>query len=370
MSGHFQEIKKNFGFGCMRLPMKNDDIDYEEFSKMIKAFFNAGFNYFDTAHGYIQGKSEVAIKDCLTSKYKRDSYVLTNKLTSSYFEKEEDILPFFEKQLEICGVNYFDFYLMHAQNEERYKKYKKCHAYEIANGLKKDGKIHHLGISFHDKADVLDTILKENPEIELVQIQFNYLDYEDEKVQSRKCYEVCEKYNKRVAIMEPVKGGSLINLPTDAQKILDSLHGGSNASYAIRFAASFPLVTMVLSGMSNLSQMKDNLSYMKGFIPFSKNEFKAINKVREILLTQDLIPCTACRYCIDGCPKHIQIPDLFSCLNNKRRNSNYDVSNYQKFTLNHGKASECIKCGKCERICPQNLKIRELLETVKIEFEK
>lgn len=372
MNKWFNDVNKNFGFGCMRLPMKDGEVDYVEFSKMIEAFFKAGFNYFDTAHGYIQGKSEIAIRDCLTSKYKRDAYMLTDKLTASYFENENDIRPFFNKQLELCGVDYFDFYLMHAQNADNYKKYKRCHAYEIAIELKKEGKIHHLGISFHDKAEVLEQILIEHPEVELVQIQFNYLDYENPYVQSRKCYEVCEKYNKPIVIMEPVKGGSLINLPPEAQSILNDLHGGSNASYAIRFAASFPQVMMVLSGMSDLNQMEDNLSYMKDFTPFNEIEFDAVSKVREIFLKQNLIPCTACRYCIDGCPKHISIPDLFSCLNNQKRFGGWNASYYYNnvYTINNGKASSCIKCGRCEMVCPQHLKIRELLESVAKEFEK
>ena len=182
-----------------------------------------------------------------------------------YFNKQEDIRPFFESQLEACGVEYFDFYLMHAQSKDIFAHFKKCHAYETALELKEEGKIRHFGISFHDKAEVLEEILKEYPQIEVVQIQFNYVDYEDPAVESRKCYEVCRKYNKPAIIMEPVKGSNLVNLPEDAKKILDDLHGGSTASYAVRFAASFEGVMMVLSGMSNLEQMKDNLSYMKEF---------------------------------------------------------------------------------------------------------
>ena len=192
---------KNFGFGCMRLPMKDGNVDYEEFSKMIKVFFDNGFTYFDTAHGYLGGKSEIAIKDCLTSKYPRESYQLTNKLTGGYFNSQEEIIPLFEKQLEACGVTYFDYYLMHAQNEAVFKKFKQCKAYETSIELLKQGRIKHFGISFHDKADVLEQILKEYPEIEVVQIQFNYLDYNSSSVEGRKCYEVARKYNKDVLIM-------------------------------------------------------------------------------------------------------------------------------------------------------------------------
>ena len=214
-------IKKNFGFGCMRLPMIGEEVDIEQTKQMVDAFLDAGFNYFDTAHGYIQGKSEKALKTCLTSRYPREKYILTDKLTANYFKTEADIRPFFESQLEICGVEYFDFYLMHAQGLVNYDHFKECRAYETAFELKKEGKIRHVGISFHDRAEVLERILTEYPEIEVVQIQFNYVDYDDPAVQSRKCYEVCRKFNKPVIVMEPVKGGSLVNLPEDAQKVKD-----------------------------------------------------------------------------------------------------------------------------------------------------
>ena len=371
---YFDEVKKNLGFGCMRLPMTADgsEVDTEETCKMVDTFLEQGFNYFDTAHGYLGGKSELALKDCLTSRYKREEYILTNKLTMSFFKKQEDIRPLFESQLEACGVEYFDFYLMHAQSKEIFAHFKKCHAYETALELKKEGKIRHFGISFHDRAEVLEEILKEYPQIEVVQIQFNYLDYEDPAVQSKKCYEVCRKYNKPVIVMEPVKGGNLVNLPEDAKKILDDLNGGSAASYAIRFAASFDGMMMVLSGMSNLEQMNDNLSYMKEFKPLDETELKAVKDVADIFHSKHMIPCTACRYCIDGCPKKISIPDLFACLNAKTVFHDWNADYYYNnvHTARNGKASECVKCGKCEKVCPQHLKIRELLEDVAKEFEK
>lgn len=295
---------------------------------------------------------------------------MVNKLTSGYFKKEKDIRPFFEMQLEACGVEYFDFYLMHAQNVELFEKYKKCRAYETALALKEEGKIKHVGLSFHDKAEVLDRILTEYPEMEAVQIQFNYVDYEDVGIESRKCYEVCEKRNKPVIVMEPVKGGGLINLPAEAQQVLDGLNGGSNASYAIRFAASFDQMMMVLSGMSNMEQMEDNISHMKDFKPLSEEEFDAIWKVCDIFKNQDLIPCTACKYCVDGCPKNIAIPDLFADMNAKVTHKDWNSEfYYEVHTQNNGKASDCIKCGKCEKVCPQHLKIRDLLVEVAETFE-
>ena len=220
--------------------------------------------------------------------------------------------------------------------------------------------------------DILNQAKAQYPEIEVVQIQFNYLDYEDPAVQSKKCYEVCRKHNKPVLVMEPVKGGSLVNLPEEAKKVLEDLHGGSPASYAIRFAAGFEGIEMVLSGMSTLEQMKDNLSFMKDFKPLTEEEHAAVKKVCDIIHSKNLIPCTACRYCIDGCPKHISIPDLFACMNTKQIYHDWNADYYYNnvHTVDHGKASDCVECGKCEKACPQHLKIRELLKEVAKGFEK
>ena len=366
------KVKKNFGFGCMRLPMNGDQVDIAETTRMVDEFLAQGFNYFDTAHGYIGGKSELALKECLTSRYPREAYSLTDKLTDSYFKTETDIRPFFESQLEACGVDYFDFYLMHSQNADNFKKFKACRAYETAFALKAEGRIRHVGLSFHDRAEVLDQILTEYPQIEVVQIQFNYLDYDDIAVQSRKCYEVCRKHGKPVLVMEPVKGGSLVNLPDDAKKVLDDLHGGSPASYAIRFAASFPGMMMVLSGMSDLEQMKDNLSYMRDFKPLNETELAAVNKVQEIFHKMNMIPCTACRYCVEGCPKQISIPDLFAIMNIKQLHHDWNADYYYEevHTAPGRRASDCLKCGKCDKICPQHLPIRKLLEEIAKEFDK
>ena len=366
------KVKKNFGFGCMRLPMNGDQVDIAETTRMVDEFLAQGFNYFDTAHGYIGGKSELALKECLTSRYPREAYSLTDKLTDSYFKTEADIRPFFESQLEACGVDYFDFYLMHAQNADNFKKFKACRAYETAFALKAEGRIRHVGLSFHDRAEVLDQILTEYPQIEVVQIQFNYLDYDDIAVQSRKCYEVCRKHGKPVLVMEPVKGGSLVNLPEEAKKVLDDLHGGSPASYTIRFAAGFPGMMMVLSGMSNMEQMKDNLSYMRDFKPLNETELAAVNKVQEIFHKMNMIPCTACRYCVEGCPKQISIPDLFAIMNIKQLHHDWNADYYYEevHTAPGRRASDCLKCGKCEKICPQHLPIRKLLEEIAKEFDK
>ena len=215
-----EQMKKNFGFGCMRLPMADGEVDYDEMERMVDLFLEKGFTYFDTAHGYLGGKSEIALRECLVKRYPRESYILTDKLTNFFFDRQEEIRPFFESQLAACGVDYFDFYLMHAQSEENFAKFKRCRAYETALELKAEGKIRHFGISFHDKADVLERILEEYPQIEVVQIQFNYLDYNDTAVQSGACYDVCRRYGKPVIVMEPCKGGSLVRLPEDADVVL------------------------------------------------------------------------------------------------------------------------------------------------------
>ena len=375
MDKSFPEIKTFFGFGCMRLPMIGSEVDIEQFKEMVDYFIDNGFNYFDTAHGYIDGKSEKAIKVAISDRYPREKFLLTNKLSDSYFHKEEDIRPFVQSQLELCGVEYFDFYLMHAQNARNFEQYKECRAYETAFELKKEGKIKHVGLSFHDSPEVLDKILTTYPDVEIVQIQFNYIDYEDPSVQSRKCYEVCRKHNKPMIIMEPVKGGSLINLPAEAQKVYDELGNGlSNASYAIRFAAGPEGIRVVLSGMSNMEQMKDNVSFMKEFKPLSEEEMGAIAKVTAIYKGLDMIPCTACHYCVEQnhCPMNIKIPEMFACYNTRKIFNDWNQRMYYGNVLvtdEHAAASACIECGGCEAVCPQHLEIRNLLKEVAKELE-
>lgn len=367
----FPEIKKNFGFGAMRLPMKDDTIDHEYFTQMVDTFMESGFNYFDTAHCYHGGFSEIALRECLTKRYPRESFLLTNKLTENYFQTQEDIRPFFESQLNDCGVEYFDFYLLHAQHSGNYPKYQQTKAYETVMELKREGKIRHVGFSFHDNAECLDKILTDHPEVEVVQLQFNYLDYEDDRVQGRLCYEVCCKHQKPVIVMEPVRGGRLVNIPERAKDVFTSVGSGSVASFALRYAASFDNIFMVLSGMSNMEQVLDNVATFQNFKPLNEEEFAACYKVTDILRRRDIVPCTACRYCTDECPAKINIPTLFDILNQERRErSPANTEAYIAATQTSGQASDCLACGLCERSCPQHLKIRELLGEVKKTFEK
>ena len=371
MNAFFPEISKNFGFGMMRLPMNGDAVDIPQTCAMVDEFLAAGFNYFDTAHGYIGGKSELAVKECLTSRYPRDRYILTDKLSPNFFETEADIRPYFASMLEACGVEYFDFFLLHSLTAGNYPHYTGNRAFEIAAELKAEGKVRHVGISFHDTAETLEKILSEQPVIEVVQLQFNYLDYEDERVQSRLCYEVCVKYGKPVMVMEPVRGGSLVNLPAAGKAVLDKLGEYSPAGYAIRYAASFDNVFMVLSGMSNTEQMADNIHSMKDFTPFTEAEHAAVAEVAEIIRAIPTIPCTSCKYCVDGdrCPMNIRIPSLFSAENKARRFNTEDArGHYEWVTSKGGKPTDCIECGLCEEICPQQLPIRQLLKEIGERF--
>ena len=377
-----EHIRKNFGFGCMRLPMDGENVNIPETKQMVDAFLDAGFNYFDTAHGYLQGKSETALRECLTSRYPRERYILTDKLTANFFKTEADIRPFFESQLAACGVEYFDFYLMHAQGVGNYPHFRACHAYETAFRLKAEGKVRHVGISFHDTAEVLEQILTDYPDIEVVQIQFNYLDYDDPAVQSHRCYEVCRKHGKPVIVMEPVKGGTLANVPEEVTKLFKDYNSEASVpSWAIRFAASLPNVKIVLSGMSDMDQLLDNTSYMQDFKPLNDEEKALIKKATDIINASIDIPCTGCSYCTDGCPMQIAIPKYFSLYNAdmqelRGRGISPDEgwtpqSEYYENVAKHfGKASACIQCGQCEGVCPQHLPIIEYLQTVAKHLER
>ncbi len=359
----FEKIKKNFGFGCMRLKMTDDKVDYDEFNRMIDAFIGAGFNYFDTAHGYINGKSEIAIGECLSARYNREDFVLANKLSAWCFEKEEDIVPLFESQLEICGVEYFDFYLFHCINRDTYPKYKACNAFEIVKKLKEQGKIKHIAMSFHDTADFLDKVLTEQPYVEAVQLQINYLDYDDPGVQSKACYDVAVKHGKKVIVMEPVKGGALVNLPDKAAQEFDKLNGGSYASYALRYAASFPEVFMVLSGMNTTEMMQDNINTFTDFVPLSEEEIAVTDRAREIIREVRQVPCTKCKYCTEVCPQNIQIPDIFEIYNSVLA-AKVSAKDAKPLLPKENTPADCIKCGKCEKNCPQNIEIRQHLEKI------
>ena len=352
----FPEMKKKLGFGMMRLPMIGEQVDYEQTCAMVDAFLERGFNYFDTASPYINGQSETAIRDCLAARYPRESFLLTNKLSPNLWEKGEEIEAVLNRQLENCGVEYFDFYLMHAMNAERHRIYTEKGAYDKAQEFKKQGKIRHLGISFHDSAAVLDQILTDRPDIEVVQLQFNYADYNDPRVQSRACYEVCRKHGKPVLVMEPVKGGALANLPAEAAALLPN---GSPASYAVRFAAGFEGMEMVLSGMSNMEQMLDNLSYMEDFQPLTEADHQLLERVKPIFQASTSIPCTGCRYCEEKCPAGIPISNIFAQVNQLHKKEGTPKEDYAALEV---KGDACVKCEVCVAACPQHLQVCKLVE--------
>ena len=360
----FAEVKKKLGFGAMRLKMNGDEVDFDEFSRMIDAFLDAGFNYFDTAHGYIDGKSELAIRECLTSRHKREEFVLANKLSEWYINEEKDVIPFFEDQLTRCGVDYFDFYLFHAMNGTNYEKYKACNVFEIAKSLKEQGKIRHIAMSFHDTADVLDRILSEQSVIEAVQLQINYLDFDDPGIQSKACYDVAVKHGKKVIVMEPVKGGRLAVLPERAAEIFASLSDRSPASYAIRYAASYPEVFMVLSGMGSMEMMNDNISTMQDFRPLTEAELAATDKVRAIIREVSQIGCTKCNYCAEVCPKKLKVSDIFFAYNDFVAARVTRAEAKAALPTEGGNAADCIACGRCEGVCPQKIEIRKNLALI------
>ncbi len=362
MKNCFEEIKGGLGFGAMRPPRdKNGAVIFGEFADMIDKYMSSGFNYFDTARAYVGGRSEESLKKCLTSRYPRESFVLCDKLSSEFFKSERDIYETFEKQLASCGVEYFDFYLMHALSSRSYKKYSELGAFEAAKKLKAQGKIRHIGISFHDTEDALDMILNEHPEIEVVQIQLNYLDMDNPGIRSRANYEMCAKHGKPAFVMEPIKGGRLVNLPDEAKSVLSKSGGGSPAAYALRYAAGFEGVRLVLSGMSDMAQVEENTALFGDLKPLSVRELEAVKKVCEILKNEQTVQCTGCEYCTRVCPKDIAIPLLISCLNSRIRYGEGGFY-YEVYTTGRGRPEDCVKCGRCEAACPQNLEIRKILE--------
>ena len=369
---------KNLGFGFMRLPLldPNDvtSIDDAQLCRMVDRFLEQGFTYFDTAYFYHQKVSECAVKRTLVDRHPRESYVLADKMPTFLVEKPEDYETYFAEQLSKCGVEYFDYYLLHTLDKALYAKTKEYGGFAFGEKLKRERKIRHLGFSFHDTADVLDQILTEQPGVEFVQLQINYMDWENEQVQSRKCWEVARKRKKPVIVMEPVRGGGLAKVPEEVGSIMRAYHPDlSIPSWAIRYAASLEGVMMVLSGMTSLAQVEDNTSYMREFVPLNDEEKGIIAKSAEIIRNRIAIPCTACRYCVDECPNRIPIPDIFSIYNERERTRDvYSPKvNYGKLVEaeGHGKASQCVKCKKCEGHCPQHIEITKWLEEIAAEFE-
>ncbi len=369
-----QEIPK-LGFGLMRLPMLEDKIDIEQVKTMVDMFLEKGFTYFDTAYGYANGESEKAIKVALVDRYPRESFLLATKLPAWAGPKTaQEARQMFYTSLERTGAGYFDFYLLHNLGDNRTASFDEFGIWDFLRARKEEGLIKHLGFSFHDKAEVLDKILTAHPDMEFVQLQINFADWESPSVESRKCYEVAQKHGKPVIIMEPVKGGMLATPPPPVAKLLEqAAPEASLASWAIRFAASLDGVITVLSGMSDIAQMEDNLSYMSSFQPLSEAERDVIKTAQEALDAIPSIPCTSCSYCTAGCPKEIAIPGIFKAMNTLLIFDNLQSAKGSYFFATKfsglNPASDCIECGQCEDACPQHIKIIDELKRAAAALE-
>lgn len=363
---------KKLGFGLMRLPRIGEDIDLEQTKQMVDLFLEAGFTYFDTA--FVYTGSEEAIRKALVDRHPRDSYTLATKLNAFMMAPDEEAAKRqFYTSLDRTGAGYFDYYLLHALMENNYTKYDDYHIWDFAKDLKAQGLVKNIGFSFHAGPDLLDKLLTLHPEVDFVQLQINYADWENPSVQSRANYEVARKHRRPIVVMEPVKGGNLANPPKDIQKLLKGQNpDASFASWAIRFVASQEGILTVLSGMSNVDQMKDNLSYMKNFRPLNGQEQATIRQAQEILAQASTIPCTACHYCTEGCPMQIPIPDIFAAMNRQLGEGQRikALEGYAQATAGKGKASDCVECRQCEGACPQHLPITNLLQQCSSELEE
>lgn len=371
---------KKLGFGLMRLPTldpANDaDVDLKQVEKMVDLFIEKGFTYFDTALMYHSRASESVLKKVLVDRYPRDSFTVATKLHAGFFDSLEDRDRVFEGQLEKTGAGYFDYYLLHGIDSSMLPKYDSLDCWSWLLEKRKKGLVKHAGFSFHDSAALLDELLTKHPEMEFVQLQINYLDWDSEWIQSRECYETARRHGVPVIVMEPVKGGTLASLPEAAEKLLREREPDmSPASWAIRFAASLDGVMTVLSGMSSLSQMEDNIGFMENFVPLTEEEKELCFRVCKIINGKEAIPCTGCSYCTGGCPEKIAIPQYFSLYNEDMRENldekgwTANFSNYDILAKKFGRAKDCVECGQCESVCPQHLPIIERLKNVSAHFD-
>lgn len=375
-----EQNTKELGFGLMRLPLTDPNdgasVDVELLKTMVDAFLEKGFTYFDTAWMYCGFQSECAIREALVKRHPRDSYTLADKLHAGFLKTKEDRERIFQEQLRKTGVDYFDYYLLHDVGTDHYKTYQELDCFRWLEEKKAQGLARHIGFSYHDNAELLDRVLTEHPEVEFVQLQLNYLDWDSEGVQSRKCYETAVKHGKPVIVMEPVKGGTLAHVPESVEKMFrEARPEMSIPSWAIRFAASLEHVMVVLSGMSNMEQLLDNTDYMADFQPLSAQEQALVKKAVDAINSTIAIPCTGCSYCTEGCPQRIAIPKYFSLYNAdlqeiKEKSWRPQGEYYTRLTMNFGKASDCLECGQCEQVCPQHLPIIRHLKDVAARFEK
>ena len=354
------------GFGFLRLPKDAaGEYDWKLISDMADYAISNGCDYFDTCYTYLDGNSELAIKKCLSERLPRESFRLAEKLPGYRCSSYEDCQKYFAEELERCGVEFFDVFMLHWLNAKHYSIAEETGQFRFLEEMKQKGLVRRTGFSYHDSASLLDKILDAHPEIDVVQLQINYLDWDSSGIESGKCYECCVKHGKKVIVMEPVKGGTLAKLPEEAEALLKSIHPDwSPAAWALRFVQSLPGVEICLSGMNSMDQLIDNT---KDFEPLTEDEIDALRKVRDIIESNTAVPCTGCRYCVSHCPMNIPIPDYFKMYNEIKRypDDGWKIQpSYEQLAGLTTKASACIGCGSCEQNCPQHIAIPELMRNV------
>lgn len=358
------------GFGFLRLPFQGELVDYGLLNQMVDLFLQRGGRYFDTAYTYLAGKSEAAIRESVVKRYRRNEFILADKLPGYMVKSHDECYRYFDEQLQRCGVDFFDVYLLHWLNAANYAVAEKYSEFDFLQELKRDGKAKKIGFSYHDSAALLDKILSKHPEVDIVQLQINYLDWDSAGIEAKKCYEVAVKHGKSVVVMEPVKGGTLANVSNEVEELFKGINENeSPASWALRFVQSLPQVDIVLSGMSTMEQMADN---MRDVQPLTEQEQETVRKAADIISKETAIPCTGCRYCVEYCPKKIAIPDYFKMYNEIKRypGEGWKIKPvYNDLAKSHGKASECISCRNCEKHCPQKIEIAKFMREVANSLE-